>query len=64
LIEKGGKRRNRFNIEGEEQDESNYLSSSEESKANDMDDEIDVEKLDFEERALLARVNALKQYLP
>ena len=29
-----------------------------------MDDEIDVEKLDFEERALLARVNALKQYLP
>ena len=28
------------------------------------DDDIDEEQLDAEERALLARVNALKQYLP
>lgn len=30
----------------------------------DDNDEIDVDKLDFEDRALLARVNALKEYLP
>jgi hypothetical protein len=27
-------------------------------------DEIDIEKLDFHERALLARINSLKRFLP
>ena len=48
-----------------------YLSQSGEEDENlvkrreDSDDEeIDVEKLDFQERALLARINSLKRYLP
>lgn len=28
------------------------------------DEEIDIDKLDFQERALLARINSLKRYLP
>lgn len=37
----------------------------EEDEENDRsDDEIDVNKLDVEDRALLARFNALKKYLP
>jgi len=34
-----------------------------ESRVED-DEDIDIEKLDFNERALLARINSLKRYLP
>jgi len=34
-----------------------------ESREED-DEEIDIDKLDFNERALLARINSLKRYLP
>jgi hypothetical protein len=49
--------------------DNSYLSSNSEEVSlvkggDDDDDEIDVEKLDFEDRALLARINALKEFLP
>ena len=34
-----------------------------ESRIQD-EEEIDIEKLDFNERALLARINSLKRFLP
>jgi hypothetical protein len=30
----------------------------------DDNDEIDIDKLDFHQRALLERINSLKRYLP